>query len=142
MERLTDLERVCREHRVALAYFFGSQARLGFGALQGGRQELDDPLADVDLGVVTIDPLPAAEGRYQLYSELYGAFADLLPSLPLDLVLLEENHSVFQAQAVAGLCVYAVSEDFRESYEQRILARAADFRPVLDAFYRERLEEV
>ena len=139
MERLGGL---CREHGIALAYLFGSQRDLGLRVLHGEAVSLSDPLADIDVGVVMCEPLPGPDTRYRLYARIYNAFVDLLPGLPLDLVLLQENHAVFQAEAVLGRCAYAVSEVRRNDYEHRILARAADFRPVLDLFYRERLEEV
>jgi hypothetical protein len=94
------------------------------------------------VGVVFEGPLPGPDRRYRLYSEIYNAFTGLFPGLSLDLVFLQEGHAVFQAQAVIGPCVFAANETFRDDYEHRILARAADFRPVLDLFYRERLEEV
>jgi hypothetical protein len=49
---------------------------------------------------------------------------------------------VFQAEAVGGICVYQISEGFRDRYEMDVLRRAADFRPVLRRFHREILEEV
>lgn len=133
---------LCREHGVALVYLFGSEREAARRALEGESVALADPLADIDVGVVLREPLPAPGERYLLYAGIYNALVDLFPGLPLDLVFLEESHAVFQAEAVMGLCVYAVSQDFRESYEERVLARAADFRPVLDLFYRERLEEL
>jgi len=135
------LDRLCREHGVGLVYLFGSQQEAALRLLGGENVALPDRLADVDVGVVLADPLPGPDERYRLYARLYNAFSDLFRGVPLDLVLLEENHAVFQAQAVAGRCVWAVSDAYRESYEARVLARAADFRPVLELFYRERLEE-
>lgn len=142
--RASELADLCRRHRVGLVYVFGSRAELGLKLLQGrgdGNLRLEDPLADLDVGVVMLDTLPPPGERYTFYADLYNSFGDLLPGIPLDLVLLQENHAVFQAEAITGHCVYAATEDFRSDYEQRILARAADFRPVLEAFYRDRLEE-
>jgi hypothetical protein len=139
MMRLGEL---CREQGVALAYLFGSQRELGLRLLHGEPAGPSEPLADLDLGVVFEGPLPGPDRRYRLYSEIYNAFTDLFPGQRLDLVFLQEGHAVFQAQAVIGPCVFAVNETYRDDYEHRILARAADFRPVLDLFYRERLEEV
>lgn len=143
-ERLERLGAICRANGVALAYLFGSQAEAGEralasdGAADAARR---DPLADLDLGVVTLEPLPAPGERPTFYSRLYGELSDLLPGFRLDLVLLEEGHSLFQVEAILGRCVYAASEGVRDQYEQRILARAADFRPFLELFYKERFEE-
>lgn len=38
-----------------------------------------------------------------------------------------------------GFCVYAVSPEFKSAYEERIFARAADFRPFPERYYEERL---
>lgn len=140
--RASRLAGACREHGVALVYLFGSRQESGVSLLKDESVTLSDPLADVDVGVVMLGPLPGSDERYRLYARLYDALTDVFPGVPLDLVLLQETHSVFQAQAVAGQCVYAASEECREAYEDRVLARAADFRPFLELFYRERLGEV
>lgn len=62
--------------------------------------------------------------------------------LKLDLVFLQETHSVFQVEAINGICIYMESLAVKDAYEHRILARAADFRYVLQKYYRERLEEI
>ncbi|MBO8138797.1 MAG: nucleotidyltransferase domain-containing protein, partial [Desulfotomaculum sp.] len=70
-----------------------------------------DPLADLDLGIILDD-----EGRltgssmYELHSTLYNQLDELFLPLSLDLVFLQETHSVFQFEAVKGICIYAVSE--------------------------------
>lgn len=149
VSRLEAIARVCVSHSVALAYLFGSMGESAYHFLSGDDAVVDDrvagdPLADVDLGVVftEVSVLATAKQRLNLYAALHNDLSDLFPTGRLDLVLLQENHSVFQAQAVAGRCVYAVTPEFRERYEQRILARAADFRFVLDRYHEERLEEV
>ncbi len=142
--RMAELARICRSHSVALLYLFGSQAELAERVLRSEAAETPhprDPLADADVGVVMKNPLPDPDKRRGLYSALYNDLVDLFPGLNLDLVFLEEGHAVFQAEALMGRCVYAASERFRESYEHRVLARAADFRPVLERFYKERFEE-
>ncbi|HCJ10448.1 MAG TPA: DNA polymerase subunit beta [Clostridiales bacterium] len=138
------LARICQAHNLGLVYLFGSMATQGERLLEGtgSRPAPDDPLADLDVGVVTLEGLPAPGQRHRFYGSLYNSLEELFTPLPLDLVLLEENHSVFQAEAVAGICVYEISEKFRDSYEMNVLRRAADFRPVLRRFHREILEEV
>lgn len=144
--RLQALQRTARRFNAQLVYLFGSRADQGLAYLRGeedapGRES--DPLADLDVGVYLGPYLPArAEDRLELYTELWRALQDIFAPFAVDLVLLDETHSVFQAGALAGHCIYAASEGARDDYEERILARAADFRPVLEAFYRERLEEV
>lgn len=135
-------EALCRKHGVALAYLFGSRAEAGYRFLRGGQVVAEDPLADLDVGVVTGGPLPPASERATFYALLHNDLADLFHPFHLDLVLLEENHSVFQLEAIKGICVYQVGEEEREAYELRILRRAADFRPFLEKYLQERLEEV
>jgi len=53
------------------------------------------------------DGLPAAEKIPTLYSNIYNQMSTLFEPLKLDLVLLQEQHSVFQAEAVYGICIYA-----------------------------------
>jgi uncharacterized protein len=88
------------------------------------------------------DELPSAEKMPTFYSNLYNQIGTLFEPLKPDLVLLQEQHSVFQAEAVYGICIFAESKFIQEEYEENILMRAADFRPVLEKFYEERLEEL
>jgi len=142
MNKFKVLKEICEEHAVGLVYLFGSQAQAGLKLLQGEELPPADPMTDVDVGLVFITGLREPRYRYRLYAELYNSLEDLFRPYPLDLVFLQENHSVFQAEALTGKCIYAVSETFREEYELRILARAADFRPILERFLAERLEEI
>jgi predicted nucleotidyltransferase len=137
-----ELEAVCRRHGVGLVYLFGSLEKRGLDILRGVSVVAEDRLADLDVGVVTVGPLPDVADRPAFYAVLFGDLEDLFHPLRLDLSLLEENHSVFQAEAVKGTCVYELGEDFRERYEMRVLRRAADFLPVLRQFHREVIEEV
>lgn len=91
---------------------------------------------------MTVRPLPGVADRPSFYAALFNDLEDLFRPLRLDLSLLEENHSVFQVEAVKGTCVYQVSEGFRERYEMIVLRRAADFLPVLRRFHREVIAEV
>jgi predicted nucleotidyltransferase len=135
------LAEICRAHGLVLVYFFGARASDGLTLLHGGAVSDGDPLSDLDVGVVTAEPLPAPSERAALYAAVHNDLQDILVPLRLDLSLLEENHSVFQLEAVKGICVYAKDEQTREDYEMNILRRAADFRPILEAFLREVLEE-
>lgn len=83
--------------------------------LQGEKVEIRDPLADIDIGVVTGRPLPSnARGRLDMYASLYGASADFFAPYAVDVVLLEEHHSVFQAEALTGTCVFETNPAFRD----------------------------
>lgn len=136
----SELTRISQEHNLDLVYLFGSQVANGLRVLQGNNVEVLDPLTDLDVGVVTRGSLPPPAIRGKFYAELYVALSDLFEPFPLDLVLLEENHSVFQAETLKGQCIYASSEERKDDYEMSILRRAADFRPFLEKFLEEALE--
>ena len=142
MNRNAELEKLSKKNKINLIYLFGSQAQKGLALLNGASVKADDYLEDLDIGIVLRDELPAAEGMPTFYSKLYNQISTLFEPLKLDLVLLQEQHSVFQAEAVYGICIYAESKLIQEEYEENILRRAADFRPVLEKFYEERLEEL
>lgn len=136
------LKEICRRYGVVLLYIFGSQQEAGLALLAGEKRVPPDQLTDIDVGVVIKDGLPPAYERAKLYARLYNELEDLFRPFRLDLVLLQENHSVFQAEAVArGKCVYAESDELKDEYEMSVLRRAADFRWVLEKFYEEKLLE-
>ncbi|MEW6082558.1 MAG: nucleotidyltransferase domain-containing protein [Bacillota bacterium] len=141
MNRLSDLGRVCRKHGVALVYLFGSQALEGSRLLAGEEVYLNDPMADLDMGVVMEKPLPLASQRLAFYAAVYNDLVELVKPFLLDLVFLEETHSVFQLEAIKGICVYQTCADKRSEYEMMVLRRAADFRPFLERYLDEALEE-
>lgn len=142
MSKLAVLKHICQQNGVALVYLFGSQAQTGARLLSGEQVAPPDPLTDIDVGVVFTDEPPLGVARARLYSSLYNELEDLFIPYRLDLSFLEENHSVFQAQALAGICAYAQDGQTKDDYEMRILRRAADFRYVLEKYYQERLEEM
>ncbi|MFZ5648493.1 MAG: nucleotidyltransferase domain-containing protein [Bacillota bacterium] len=133
---------IALKNDVALIYIFGSRVKTGLDILKGARRKNDDPLADIDIGVVFRTGLPAFRRRPELYSSIYNQLEDLFTPFPVDLVFLQETHSVFQANAINGRCLYFLSPEFRETYEENVLRRAADFRPFLEMYLDEVLEEV
>jgi len=141
-ESRNTLARVAEAYRLSLIYVFGSQAQLGLKLLSGDTAPAVDPLADIDVGVVFKDGLPPLEARSDVYAGLYGELADLFAPHRLDLCFLEENHSVFQCSVFQGACIYAASDEARLDYEEMIVRRAADFRPVLETYLDEILEEM
>ncbi len=144
MNKKKILKKVCNKYGIAFAYLFGSQALRGVLFLEGeGEGErIDDPLTDIDLGLVFINGLPDSASRSEVYANLHNDLGYLFLPLPLDLTFLEENHSVFQANAITQICVYSYNEKRREQYQENILRRAADFKPFLEKYLDEYLEEV
>lgn len=140
MNRLQRLIEICHKNGIALVYLFGSMKDIGLIVLQGNSVTQSDPLADMDVGVVFAGSLPHGLPRARLYSELYNQLEDLFLPYKLDLVFLQETHSVFQAEAVMGHCLYSAEDAFKNRYEEDILRNACDFRPYLEQYHREVLE--
>lgn len=142
MKKRKLLAEICRKYNIKLVYLFGSQKDAAFQIINGNPVEIKDRLADIDVGIVFRQPLPEAKQRLELYADIYGEMLDLFDFYNLDLVFLEENHSVFQTEAVKGICVYFSSEKEKDEYENMVLKRAADFLPFLEKYYEELLEEI
>ena len=144
MTKAEAVKSICDKYNIALCYLFGSNAERVYSFLNKAASELitvnNDPLTDLDIGIVMHESLPGADKRYQLYGEISNELTDIFKPLIIDLSFLEENHSVFQVEALKGYCIYAVQENFKDVYEEMILRRAADFKPVLDLFHAEALE--
>jgi len=141
-EKLRQIQDICKQFNIALLYLFGSQKQKALSILQGEPVSIKDPLTDIDVGVVFSEPLPTGRKRTRLYSNIYNLLEDLFLPYNLDLVFLSENHSVFQAEAVKGICVYAASDSAKDTYEEDILRRACDFFPFLEIYYDELLEVI
>ncbi|HEX3046123.1 MAG TPA: nucleotidyltransferase domain-containing protein [Bacillota bacterium] len=139
-EKYQNLLHICAENKIGLVYFFGSQLDNALKLLAGENITLEDPLTDIDLGVVFLDEIESLPLRHRLYTRIYNSLEDLFTPYRLDLVFLQENHSVFQIEALKGICIFSNSEQFREDYEMSILRRAADFRYVLNKYTEEVLE--
>jgi len=135
------LSTICKKHDISLLYLFGSQKDSALQILHGLLVSISDPLTDIDVGVVFCKPIPTGFDRVKLYGKLYNELEDVFLPFKLDLVLLEENHSVFQAEALKGICAYARDEAEKERYEEEILRRACDFAPYLRMYYNEVLED-
>jgi len=98
-------------------------------------------MADRDLGIVFAPSLSdLGLPAHRVYTELSLKLTDLAPSI--DLVLLEETHSLLQFKAILGICVYSASDEFRFDFEIDVLRRAADFRYHFEQYHRERREDL
>ena len=133
--------KIFQKYNIALAYLFGSQKDNAFRFLNGEKVEINDPLADIDLGIVFTYPIEKISERYKLYGEIYNEIEEIFRPFRLDLVFLQECHSVFQMEAIKGICIYSSSDEFRDNYEMMILRKYADFKYELDKFFEEALEK-
>jgi len=115
---------------------FGSQSENAWRILLGEEVAINDPLTDMDVGVVfaEFDSYREASALHRVYARLLSPLQDLFSPHTVDLAFLQEHHSVFQMEAIKGRCAYSVSDEYRFDYGEAIACRAADFRPVLDAY--------
>lgn len=141
MEKIEKLRDICQKYNIALVYIFGSQKENSLKLLNGEKVDIKDPLADIDVGIVFSQDIESIPERHKVYSYIYNDFEDLFLPYHLDLVFLQECHSVFQTEALSGICVYKISEEFKDEYEMMVLRRAADFKYVLDKYTEEALEK-
>ena len=105
MAKLKALKNICRRYGIALAYLFGSRSEDGFRHLQGHKVSIDDPLADLDLGIVFYEELPPAGKGAGLYANIYNDLSDLFTPFPLDLILGREPFS-FSTGRIKERCIY------------------------------------
>jgi transcriptional regulator with XRE-family HTH domain len=141
MEKIEKLRDICQKYNIALVYIFGSQKENSLKLLNGEKVDIKDPLADIDVGIVFSQDIESIPDRHKVYSNIYNDFEDLFLPYHLDLVFLQECHSVFQSEALLGICVYSISEEFKDEYEMMVLRRAADFKYVLDKYAEDALEK-
>ena len=141
MEKIEKLRDICQKYNIALVYLFGSQKENSLNILNEEKVDIKDPLADIDVGIVFSQDIESIPDRHKVYSNIYNDFEDLFLPYHLDLVFLQECHSVFQSEALLGICVYSISEEFKDEYEMMVLRRAADFKYVLDKYTEEALEK-
>ncbi len=142
-DKLEFLKDLCKKYKIGLVYLFGSQKEKAYQLLKNNDDyniKIDDPLTDIDVGIVFLFDLDNIKHRYKLYASIYNELEELFKPYKLDLVFLQETHSVFQTEALKGICVYSESESFKDEYEMMILRRAADFKYVLDLYHKEVLE--
>jgi len=135
------LAEIAQEYGLSLIYVFGSQAETALAILDGQSPPVTDPLSDIDIGVVFEKGLPPVDKRPDIYAGLYNNLQDIFRPHKVDLAFLQENHSVFQASVFAGKNIYCKDAETRFRYEEDVARRAADFRPILEKYLDEILEE-
>ncbi|AEM77971.1 nucleotidyltransferase domain-containing protein [Thermoanaerobacter wiegelii] len=137
-EKLTN---ICKKYNIALVYLFGSQKENALKLLKEEKVVIDDPLTDIDVGIVFLENIEFMKDRYKIYANVYNEMEEIFKPYKLDLIFLQERHSIFQCEALKGICIYYYSEEFKDAYEMRILRRAADFKYVYDKYNEEVLEK-
>lgn len=117
---------ILQAYGVGLAYFFGSQKKLG-PRLLDGEQVAGAPESDLDLGVVLLEhPWDCREGD-KLRRRLQEELAPLFTPVRLHLLLLAEENAHVQHAAIRGLQVYARDEEFARQYRRAVLTLYGDW---------------
>gem|GEM_PF-171149 len=132
---------ICEKHNIILLYLFGSQEKRGLEILNNSEfEEKRDPIGDIDVGIVFPFDLNKITKRYILYSEVFNDLEEIFRPEKLDLVFLQECHSILQFEAIKGNCIYFKSEEFREQFEMNVLRRLPDIKYLLANYEKEFLE--
>jgi predicted nucleotidyltransferase len=109
---------------VSLVYLFGSLA-------EGKNQ----PLSDVDIGVVFFSKFIHRENFNKVYNELYDIFTNVYPEESIDIVFLQKAGLELCFDAITnGQILYEFSKDERFQFEEKINIFFADFNPLLREF--------
>jgi predicted nucleotidyltransferase len=138
-EYIERLEEISARYGVSLIFLFGSRNDTGIAYLEGKAIEEQDPMADLDIGVVfQRGKFPAKP--YKVYAQLYADLSVLFDPFKLDLVFLQETHSLIQFEAIKGNCIFATTAQAKIDYIEDVLRRGADWKPVMDKFYQELAE--
>jgi predicted nucleotidyltransferase len=117
------IREICAKYHVALCYLFGSQQECGRAILQGKRVEVPDAESDIDFGVLFVT-MPADPLR--TYAHLSLELQDIVSPYRADLLYLHEVDHLIQLEVIRGLCIYALNEELREAYEEKVIMMAAD----------------
>jgi len=140
--RKMELLRICEGYQILAVYLFGSMANEGVALLDDKLPVNVDPLADLDVGVVFLQPVSDPKERVKLYKRLYTNLSDLFSPLPLDLVILQETGVIIQSEAISGQLIYSRDDDQRTDYEERVIKFYQDWKPVYDQYTKEVLEAI
>ncbi|ADD01729.1 MULTISPECIES: hypothetical protein [Thermoanaerobacter] len=64
-EKLTN---ICKKYNIALVYLFGSQKENALKLLKEEKVVIDDPLTDIDVGIVFLENIEFMKDRYKIYA--------------------------------------------------------------------------
>ncbi|MCL6610819.1 MAG: nucleotidyltransferase domain-containing protein [Peptococcaceae bacterium] len=119
---------LCQNLGIDVCYLFGSRAD---GTACSG--------SDIDLAVAFKD----YDGKkYGLSSEIsmQQEFEDALRPYQVDLLLIQRAPIILKFKIINGVVLFSSDENFRTDLEEAIVRDYLDFKPFLDAYYREMAE--
>lgn len=120
---MKEISEICHRYNVALCYVFGSQAEIGKALIDGKNVELADPESDIDFAVLFIK---SPENTLKTYANLSLELQEFVSPFKVDLLFLDEVDHLIQLEAIKGICIYSINDEFRESYEEKVRMFASD----------------
>jgi Polymerase beta, Nucleotidyltransferase len=117
------IEGICTNYNVALCYLFGSQQECGKAMLEGDPVEVTDIESDIDFGVLFASP---PEDPLTIYAHLSLELQELVAPFRADLLLLHEVDHLMQLEVIRGTCIYSLSQEVKEAYEEKVVMMASD----------------
>ncbi len=141
-QRRAALEAICRQHRIAILYSFGSRAREVLAWLDETESVLAPSPSDVDIGAKPVRLPPKSEEwgwgpkepenalNLNLEVALAHALEDFLGVKRVDLVNLDSASPYLAAEIIHGERLYAEDEYAADNYDLYILRQEADLAPL------------
>ena len=105
-----------------MAYLFGSQKDTGRQFLAGSSSKIQNS-SDLDVGLLLAS---ASETLYVRYGNLYLELSRVFAPFKIDIVLLNEVHSLLGFEIISGHRLYARDERFAEDFEESVIKFASD----------------
>ena len=120
---MKQIQDICKRYDLALCYIFGSQKEKGKALLEGKHVELTDTESDIDFAVLFITP---PQNSLEVYASLSLDLQDLVSPFKADLLFLHEVDHLIQLEAIKGINVWSLDEEYRDAYEEKVMMFASD----------------
>ena len=120
---MSRLEKICKKHKIALCYLFGSLQQAGKALLEGNPVEYVDAESDIDFAVLFLE---TPDSGLESYANLSMELQDLVSPFKADLLFLYFFDHLIQLEAIKGINIYSLNETYRETYEEKIMMFASD----------------
>lgn len=120
---MKQIEKIFKKYGIALCYLFGSQKEIGRSVLAEDQVKVVDPESDIDFAVLFLNP---PDNPLQVYALLSLDLQDIVSPFKADILFLHEVDHLIQLEAIKGVNIYAVDEEVREIYEEKVMMFALD----------------
>ncbi len=136
---MKQFEEICNKYNVGLCYIFGSQKEEGKSLLEGKHVDLTDAESDIDFAVSFTTP---PQNSLEVYASLSLDLQDLVSPFKADLLFLHEVDHLIQLEVIKGINVYSVDEEYRDTYEEKVMMFASDELEIFKLNERDLLEAI